>query len=131
MSISQHLRTATITVAVDRFLMELQVANYSGAASMPIVIGSNLLAAWCHERGVERIADLPSRSYKATAVTCSTSSIRRAARQLLPRTQSQHIVMIRCWCKWLREHDAVNFDACKTPSAADHPPPSVGRCAIG
>ena len=21
--------------------------------------------------------------------------------------------MIRCWCKWLREHDAVDFDAAK------------------
>ena len=78
MSISQHLRTATITVAVDRFLMELQVANYSKCSVDAYRYRLNLLAAWCAERGVERITDLPSRSYKATAVTCSTSSIRRA-----------------------------------------------------
>ena len=113
MSISQHLRAATITIAVDRFLMELQVANYSRCSVDAYRYRLNRLAAWCAERSIETVAELTIEVLQGYRRHLFHKLDPRSGKQLLPRTQSQHIVMIRCWCKWLREHDGVNFDASK------------------
>ena len=52
MSLSDLLRTATLPTAIDRFVFELQIANYSPCSVDAYRYRLNLLAAWCSERSI-------------------------------------------------------------------------------
>lgn len=111
MSLSETLRTATLTAAIDHYLMKLQVANYSQCSVDAYRYRLNLLAAWCGERSVETVAQLSIDVLQGYRRYLFHKLDARSGKQLLPRSQSQHVVMIRCFCKWLRENEAIDFDA--------------------
>ncbi len=113
MPMSETLRTATLSAAIDHHLMKLQVANYSPCSVDAYRYRLNLLAAWCSERGITQISELSVEALQGYRRHLFHKIDPRSGKQLLPRSQSQHVVMIRCFCKWLRENDAIDFDAAK------------------
>ena len=111
MSLSNTLRTAKLTAAIDHFLMKLQVANYSKCSVDAYRYRLTYLAQWCAERSIETVAELSIDALQGYRRYLFHKINPRSGKQLLPRSQSQHVVMIRCFCKWLRENEAIDFNA--------------------
>ena len=111
MSLSNTLRTAKLTAAIDHFQMKLQVANYSKCSVDAYRYRLHYLAEWCKERGIETVAELTIEALQGYRRYLFHKINPKSGKQLLPRSQSQHVVMIRCFCKWLRENDAIDFNA--------------------
>jgi len=114
MSLSESLRTSSLAIVIDRYLMELQVKNYSSCTVDAYKYRLRRLANWCTERGVETIGELTAEVLQGYRRHLFHHIDPRSGRNLLPRSQSQHVVMIRCFCGWLRDEGALDFDAAKS-----------------
>ena len=113
MSFTDFLRTAKLSAAIDHFLTKLQVANYSPCSVDAYRYRLKWLAAWCAERGIETVSELSIEALQGYRRHLFHKIDPKSGKNLLPRSQSQHVVMIRCFCKWLRDEGALDFDAAK------------------
>ena len=113
MSLSDLLKTATLPTAIDRFVLELQVANYSPCTVDAYRYRLNLLAAWCNERGITQATELTVDALQGYRRYLFHKINDKTGKSLQPRSQGHHLVMVRCFCKWLRENEVIDFDAAK------------------
>lgn len=113
MSLCDLLQSATLPAAIDRFVLELQVANYSPCSVDAYRYRLNLLAAWCDERSIVLASELTVDALQGYRRYLFHKIDAKSGKFLQPRSQGHHLVMVRCFCKWLREHEVIDFDAAK------------------
>lgn len=113
MSLSTLLKTATLPAATDRFVLELQIANYSPCSVDAYRCRLKLLSDWCDERGITLAGELSVDALQGYRRYLFHKINAKTGKSLKPRSQGHHLVMVRRFCAWLREHEVIDFDVAK------------------
>ena len=126
MSDFTYLRTAPLADAVDRYLLELQVANLSPRTIEVTSYKLQRLIRWCQERGVCSACELKAEVLHGYRRYLYHVRIEKTGEALKPATQSQHLIAIKQFCRWLAKNDILDVD----PSR-DLPLPTLPRRTLG
>lgn len=123
---SVHLRTASLSIAIDRYILFLQMDNQKPRTVQGSLAMLTRLRHWCQERSVTTAAEITPDVLQGYRRYLFQFINPRNGKSLMPATQAVHLIIVRSFCKWLRKHRVIDFD----PSEA-LPLPKMTRHTLG
>ena len=110
MSELSHLRTSPLSDAVDRYLLDLKLRNYSART---IESNTNQLARfvrWCSEREINTPGDLTEDVIAGYRRYLYHHLNERTGKPLHANSQAHMLINLRSFCRWLARHEVVERD---------------------
>ena len=105
-----HLRTSPLNAAVERYLLDLKLRNYSART---IEANTNQLArfvSWCSEREISTPSNLTEDVIAGYRRYLYHHINERTGKTLHVNSQAHMLINLRSFCRWLAKHEIVQRD---------------------
>ncbi len=110
MSELHHLCTSPLTAAVERYLLDLKLRNYSVRTIESNTNQLERFVRWCNERDINTPGDLTEDVVAGYRRYLYHHINERTGKPLHINSQAHMLINLRSLCRWLAKHEIVHRD---------------------
>ena len=105
-----HLRTSSLNAAVERYLLDLKLRNYSARTIESNTSQLARFVGWCNEREINTPSDLTEDVIAGYRRYLYHHLNERTGKPLHVNSQAHMLINLRSFCRWLAKHEVVERD---------------------
>ncbi len=105
-----HLLTSPLTTAVERYLLDLKLRNYSARTIESNTNQLERFVRWCNEREINTPSDLTEDVIAGYRRYLYHHINERTGKPLHVNSQAHMLINLRSFCRWLAKHEIVRRD---------------------
>ena len=106
----KQLRNAKLSQVLDRYEHDIQMDNFAERTVISKVRLVRRFTLWCEERGIERSDEVTEDVLMGYRRHLYHQKHHRTGRSLDPLTQTQYLIAVRSFCRWMTKREILVRD---------------------